>query len=86
MTDKPLNYHAWKTFVTPKILDELYIIISRANGSSYRPDNIPYTQTGHFAFIDTEYPNKDPDFNSIRPYLSEEMWYYWDKLVKQGGP
>lgn len=86
LADDVLNYHAWKTFITPQILDELYIIISRANGSSYRPDNIPYTQSGHFAFIDTEYPYQDPDFYSIRPYLSYDMCVYWDKLVKKGGP
>lgn len=81
-----LNYAAWKMLVTPEILDELYIIISRANGSSYRPDNIPYTHAGVFAFIDTEYPHQDPDFFSIRTYLSSAMCNYWDELVKKGGP
>jgi hypothetical protein len=86
LVDESFNYAAWKLLITPEILDELYIIISRANGSSYRPDNIPFTQSGHFAFIDTEYPQQNPDFNSIRPYLSVEMYQYWDKLVKKGGP
>ncbi|KIC76307.1 hypothetical protein DB41_GK00210 [Neochlamydia sp. TUME1] len=86
LVPKEQNYLAWRSKVTPEILNELYIIISRANGSSYRPDNIPYTLSGKFAFIDTEYPFRDPDFKSIRPYLSAEMCQYWDQLVKQGGP
>ena len=51
-----LNYYAWKNYITEDHLDELYVIISRAKGSSYRPDNICYTKKGDFAFIDTEYP------------------------------
>lgn len=77
---------AWKTKITPKHLDELYAIISRASGGSYRASNVPYTIFGDFAFIDTEYPDrKDPDFSSIRPFLSHDMRKYWDKLVKNGG-
>ncbi|MBS4171152.1 Uncharacterized protein NEOC95_001893 [Neochlamydia sp. AcF95] len=86
LVPKEQNYLAWRSKVSPEILNELYIIISRANGSSYRPDNIPYTFSGKFAFIDTEYPFRDPDFKSIRSYLSPEMCQYWDQLVKQGGP
>lgn len=86
LVEKELNLAVWKNFVSPEVLDELYVIISRANGSSYRPDNIPFTHSGKFAFIDTEYPNCDPDFASIRSYLSTEMCAYWDQLVKKGGP
>ncbi len=86
LVNADLNYLAWKTIVTPQILDELYMIISYANGSSYRPDNIPFSYSGKFAFIDTEYPKHDPDFYSIRPYLSNDMCNYWDQLVQKGGP
>lgn len=79
------SYHAWRTFITPNHLDELYLIIKFGGGSSYRPDNIPYTRSGKFAFIDTEYPNQVPDFKSIRPFLSPKMQKYWDKLVQNGG-
>jgi hypothetical protein len=80
-----LNLHAWSHFITTEHLDELYAIISRAKGSSYRPDNISYTHAGQFAFIDTEYPAHGPDFKSIRPFLSLDMLAYWDQLVKMGG-
>jgi hypothetical protein len=85
LTSKSRNYHAWLHYITKKHLDELYVIISRAKGSSYRPDNIAYTKSGKFAFIDTEYPTQGPDFASIRPYLNQEMLNYWDDLVRQGG-
>lgn len=82
---KKKNYDAWLHVITKEHLDELYIIISRARGSSYRPDNIAYTIKGNFAFIDTEYPSKGPDYSSIRKYLNVDMQEYWDYLIKNGG-
>lgn len=79
------NLRAWKELITPEHLDELFTIISRAKGASYRPDNIAYTHQGHFAFIDTEYPAEGPDYKSIQPYLNEEMRAYWKQLVKTRG-
>lgn len=79
------NYNAWFNEITTEHLDELYLIITRAKGSSYRPDNIAYTKNNQFAFIDTEYPTKGPDYLSIRHYLNPEMCDYWDKLVINGG-
>ena len=78
------NLFAWHTLITKKHLEELYTIVSRAKGSSYRPDNIAYTRSGKFAFIDTEYPSKGPDYRSIRKFLNPEMLDYWDRLVKRG--
>jgi hypothetical protein len=82
---KEESLNAWKN-VSRQDLDALYTIMCCAGGSSYREDNIPYTQNGTFAFIDTEYPDKIADFRSIIPYLSDEMQTYWLKLVKKGGP
>lgn len=78
------NLEAWKSIITKEHLRELYTIIARAKGSSYRPDNISYTNSRKFAFIDTEYPTAKPDFKSIRHYLNADMKIYWDKLVKNG--
>jgi|GEM_PF-1081768 len=86
LASKRLNYYAWSHYVTPSHLNELFAIISRAKGSSYRPDNIAYTRDRTFAFIDTEYPSRGPDFKRIRKYLNPEMRDYWDRLVKRGGP
>jgi hypothetical protein len=85
LAPKRKNYDAWLHVITKSHLDELYIIISQAQGSSYRPDNIAYTTKGTFAFIDTEYPSRGPDYSSIRRYLNVEMQEYWDYLVRNGG-
>jgi hypothetical protein len=84
LVSKTANLHAWKHSITREHLKELYKIISQGSGSSYRADNIPYTKNGKFAFIDTEYPGKKHDYNSIRSYLSSEMRAEWDKIVKKG--
>jgi len=79
------NLHAWKHQVTHRHLDELYLILTEAGGSSYRPDNIWLSKNGKFSFIDTEYPHKTtPDYLRIRPYLSSENRSYWDNLVRKG--
>ena len=78
--------YAWYNKITPEHLNELYLIISYAKGSSYRPDNIPLTLNGTFAFIDTEYPSHKPDYSSIKPHLNAPMLAYWNKLIKQSGP
>lgn len=73
---------AWKN-MTKEHLKQLYTIITLAGGSSYRKDNIPYTKSGKFAFIDTEYPHKTPNYEVITPSLSPEMQEYWHKLIKK---
>lgn len=80
------NLDAWKTKVTHRHLDELYLILSHAGGSSYRPDNIWLSKNGKFSFIDTEYPYQTrPDYHRIRPYLSSKNRAYWDHLVRTRG-
>lgn len=78
---KEENVNAWKTLITPKHLDELYIILKKCGGSSLRPSNIPFSRDGKIAFIDTEYPDTKPRYNEIRPHLSRPMQAYWDKLT-----
>lgn len=80
LVSKADNFKAWKTVITKDILDELLKIIKYVGGKSYRPDNVPYTKKGVFAFIDTEYTNKIPEVESITPYLSPEMKAYWIKI------
>jgi hypothetical protein len=77
------NKAAWKTVITREHLNELYLIITKAGGSSYRPDNIWLTKRGKFAFIDTEYPRQKFDYNSISSYLSDEMRSYWASLTQK---
>lgn len=80
------NLDAWKNQITPRHLDELYVIISRAGGASYRPDNVWLSSNGKFSLIDTEYPDQYPHFDGFRDDLSEENQAYWDQLIRHGGP
>src|SRR5215472_9381537 len=73
--------HAWLHSVTESHLDELYATINRAGGTSYRPNNIPLTRQGWFAFVDTEHSNDRHDYESIAPYLSCQMREYWSNLI-----
>ena len=59
LVSKQENEVAWKSMITREHLNELYLIITRAGGSSYRPDNIWLTKHGKFAFVDTEYPKNN---------------------------
>lgn len=86
LVPKRTNEQAWKTKFTRKMLDELYKIISLAGGSSYRPDNIWLTTSNQFAFIDTEYPYRSPNFATVAHFLSQPMRAYWNRLVTTGGP
>lgn len=79
------NLHAWKHFVNKEILKELYIIITLAKGASYRADNIAYSRSGKFCFIDSEYPSRGPEYDRISKYLSDPMKEYWNSLVERGG-
>jgi hypothetical protein len=82
LVSKKENEAAWKSLITREHLNELYLIITIAGGSSYRPDNIWLTRHGKFAFIDTEYRTQNFDYDSISPFLSPEMRSYWDTLTQ----
>ncbi|MBA3815649.1 MAG: hypothetical protein H0X29_03850 [Parachlamydiaceae bacterium] len=83
LVSKEENKLAWKTKITARHLDEFLAIIQHAGGSSYRADNVAYTKSGKFAFIDTEYITKNPNLKSIIPYLSPKMVVYWKKIIKK---
>jgi hypothetical protein len=76
------NEAAWQSLITREHLNELYLIITGAGNSSYRPDNIWLTKHGKFAFIDTEYRTLELDYDSISSYLSPEMRNYWVDLTR----
>jgi hypothetical protein len=80
------NEKAWKTKITLEHLDELYLIIKHAGGSSYRPDNIWLSKNGKFSFVDTEYPYLSRKFDRIQSFLSSSNQRYWKRLIRQKGP
>lgn len=78
------NKWAWKNVATKKHLDELYYILSHGSGSYFLTGNIPYTKSGKFAFIDTEYPKRIVKMKNVIKFhfLSPEMEEYWKKLIE----
>lgn len=82
LVSKPEILEAWKTVPTREYLDELYYILSHGCGSRFLSSNIPYTKSGKFAFIDTEYPDRKITLWKVKEFLSDEMQLYWDELCK----
>lgn len=76
---------AWKTIITHHHLDELYCILSHGLSSGFIAGNIPYTRSGKFACIDTEFYDRKIKYSRVNKYLSDEMSQYWDELVRTGG-
>ncbi len=75
---------AWKTLVTREHLDELFIIM-KWGYSTTQIANIPYTKSGKFAFMDTEYPCRNLHLIHIEKYLSKEMAKYWERMLEVNG-
>lgn len=78
-----VSREAWKTVITPEYLNELYTIVKAGCGSLYLHHNIPYTKSGTFSFIDTEYPHRTLSLEHVANYLSPEMAAYWNRLISK---
>jgi hypothetical protein len=74
---------AWKTKVTKKHLEELFILMKNGCGSTMLSVNVPYTKEGTFSFIDTEYPDRQFDLERMSHFFSKEMQIYWKYLIKK---
>jgi hypothetical protein len=77
------SQQAWKK-AGHRVLEELYIVLSHGYGSWFLTGNVPYTKSGKFAFIDTEYPKREISLGKVKHYLSEEMQAYWEWLIIAG--
>lgn len=83
--DSKSNLQAFKTKITPKILRELYLIISEeCLIDSVFPDNIPFTNNGRIAFIDTEHFHCDLPipYEKLTKHLSPYLQIIWSNLTK----
>lgn len=72
---------AWKTAITHRHLDELYVILKAGYGSSYLINNMPYTKHETFAIIDIEKPKRTFDLKRVEKYFSDDMQRYWRHLI-----
>lgn len=82
LQDREERKEAWKTVPTKKHLDELYYILSHGAGSNFLSSNVPYTKSGKFSFIDTEYPKRSITLEKVKLYIAPELHPYWDKLTQ----
>lgn len=71
----------WELNVERKHLRELYTIFKKGYGSAYLHANVPFTESGKFAFIDTEYNKRKINLAHARRFLSDEMQIYWEHLT-----
>lgn len=82
------NRKAFRKKITPQILQELYTILTEEGLiDSVYPDNIPFTENGQLAFIDTEhhYPGRSIPYEKLTPFLSKQMKEFWQALtIKKG--
>lgn len=81
LVSKEENHQAWQTLATPEVLDELYLILRHGTGSWFLTGNVPYTRSGKFAFVDTEYPKRYLNLEKVKNFISPEMQVYWDSLI-----
>jgi hypothetical protein len=79
-----ISKRMWRTAITRKHLDELYLILKEGyggNGTISLFCNVPFTKRGTFAFTDTEDPRCEPKLKHVKKYISKEMQNYWDDLI-----
>jgi hypothetical protein len=60
---------------------ELFTIFHRGYGSAFLAGNLPYTRSGKFAFIDTEFGKRDIPMIHLQRYFSSKVRGYWQKLL-----
>lgn len=70
--------------VTHELLDSVFQLIDGLGlHDCVSIDNIPFSQDGRIAFIDTQTFDEWPiDYGRLTPYLSPEMKAYWKQLAK----
>lgn len=81
------NYPMWKSdAVTHELLNAVYILITEGGfNDSVQAFNIPFSEDGRLAIIDTELHHKWPiHYPTLSKFLNKEMQAYWQKLIENG--
>ena len=60
---------------------ELYTIFSRGYGSAFLAGNLPYTHSGKFAFIDTEFGKRHLPMDRLQRHFAPNVRRYWQSLL-----
>ena len=77
------NLKHYKKKITKKQLKGLFTLLKEVGLiDSIYPDNIPFTQSGKIAFIDTEHHHQWPvQLEKFKQFLSPAMQEYWQSLM-----
>ncbi len=80
------NYNLWASDqITPEFLSSVYHLLDDLGLiDCAKPDNIPFSQDGRIAFIDTQsYGFKHVRFKKLTKYLSERNQEIWKSLINE---
>jgi hypothetical protein len=86
LCDSATNKALWKSSViTFELLDQVYFIVTELGlYDSPSTDNLPFSNDGRLAFIDTQYFHIWPvGYNKLYPALSKEMLSYWKVKIME---
>lgn len=77
------NEQLWKSDeIAKETLENLFCMIADIGlEDCLKPDNLPFTEEGRIAFIDTESYGKKVKFKHLIPFLSESNQDYWKHLI-----
>jgi hypothetical protein len=84
LVERAKSIQAWKAVKSHSVLKELYHILNAGYGSLAIDQNIPYTKTGTFAVIDTEYPKRQFNLQRVNRFLNTKAKKQWRNLTKEG--
>ena len=73
---------AWREKAGYETIRELFEIFKRGYGSAFLVGNLPYTHSGRFAFIDTEFGKRKLPMIHLARYFSPRMRNYWWSLMR----
>ncbi len=85
LVEKKENKKLWDSPVVDKpFLDALFDLVTTLGmTNATMPKNIPFSEDGKIAFIDTEISNTWPvQLDQLNKHLSSEMKSYWKKKIK----
>jgi len=80
------NAQKWKgKEITEELLGALYCLVKVVGISDgVKPSNIPFSQDGRIAFVDTQLYHQWPvKYHQLTPFLSPDMQRYWKRLTRR---
>ncbi len=83
LIDEKSNQKLWKTKISEHHLDTLHDILEiEGLLDTVYPFNLPFTNSGKLAFIDTEHHHEWPiRYHKLIPYLSESNQHFWKQIT-----